>query len=392
MKNPLLTSCLFALVLALLATAPAHAVQGRPSAISFVDADSDRHIYAFVKGDNGHLVSNHFDGTSWVWTDHGLPAGAASISNPKAVTYVDSVGNRRIYVFAVDSSGKLVIRYHKGAGFAWQWSNQAGPTIYGSTLSATTFVDDTGVRRMYAFAFRTNPGGAIPYRMVTHFWNGNGWSWADMPVHATHAYSHLSFTDVTTYIGNDGRRRMDVFCEAGDSNVLLRHSWVESAWNLTNLGGQAQYYASSVNYTNSSGYRQVHTFARHPAYLTIWDRHGATWEQIGAPAGMIGTAPGFISATAYQDSDGFPRMNVFAEWDGRLYLRSWINNSWQSWTNLGRPSSSPDDDVKNTAAITYLESRGGDRHTWVFMTGAENRLYVNFWNGESWQWYNRGNP
>jgi hypothetical protein len=391
MKNTLCHSVLFALVFALLAAMPTHAVQGRPSAISFPDSDADRHIYAFVKGDNGHLVSNHFNGSIWVWTDHGLPDGAASINNPKAVTYIDSVGNRRIYVFAVDSNGELVVRFHKGAGFNWQWSKQGGPTLYGSTLSATTFVDDTGVRRMYAFGFRTNPGGAVPYRLVTHFWNGNGWSWADMAVHASHPYHHLSFTEVTNYIGNDGRRRMDVFCEAGDSNVLLRHSWVESAWNMTNQGGQAEKYASAVNYTNSSGYRQVHTFVRHPAYLTIWDRNGAAWGGIGAPSGMVGTAPGFISATAYMDG-GFPRMNVFAEWDSRLYLRSWVNNSWQAWTDLGRPSSSQTVGVKNTAAITYLDSRGGAQHTWVFMTGAENRLYVNFWDGTSWQWYNRGNP
>jgi hypothetical protein len=27
------------------------------------------------------------------------------------------------------------------------------------------------------------------------------------------------------------------------------------------------------------------------------------------------------------------------------------------------------------------------------MTGAQDdHLYVNFWNGSSWQWYDRGNP
>ena len=151
MKNTLCQSLLLAAVLALAAAMPAHAVQGRPSAISFTDADSDRHIYAFVKGDNGHLVANHFDGSTWVWTDHGLPAGAVSISNPRAITYIDGIGNRRIYVFAVDNTGQLVVRFHKGAGFAWQWAEQGGPKIYGTTLSATTFVDDSGVRRMYAF-------------------------------------------------------------------------------------------------------------------------------------------------------------------------------------------------------------------------------------------------
>lgn len=86
MKNTLSISsllALFSLLFGLLAAPPTHAVQGRPSAISFVDTGSDRQIHAFVKGDNGHLVSNHFNGSIWVWTDHGLPAGAwAALSTP----------------------------------------------------------------------------------------------------------------------------------------------------------------------------------------------------------------------------------------------------------------------------------------------------------------------
>jgi hypothetical protein len=64
--------------------------------------------------------------------------------------------------------------------------------------------------------------------------------------------------------------------------------------------------------------------------------------------------------------------------------------------DLGRPpgaSTSFTDGVKNTAAITYQNGATFTQHTWVFMTGAQDdHLYVNFWNGTSWQWYDRGNP
>jgi hypothetical protein len=371
---------------------PAEAVVGRPTAFSFVDTSFDRHLYVFAKGDNGHLVSNHFDGNSWVWMDHGLPAGAASINSPKAVHYVDDAGNRRIYVFAVDNTGQLVVRYHKGAGFNWQWSTQGGPAINGSSLSATTFVDDNGVRRIYAFGFRAYSNGEHTHRLVTNFWNGNAWSWTDLANTNAAPYNHSSFTEVTNYIGNDGRRRMDVFSEAGTSQVLLRHSWVESVWNLANLGGQAEWYATVINHLDLSGNRQVHTFVRNPASLTLWDRHGAIWSEVGTPSGTLYEPSGHISATTYTDGGGNLRINLFAERDKTLYLRTSVNYTWQPWVTLGRPSSSQTEGVRNATAITYLDSRGGDQHTWVFMTGAGSNLFVNFWDGVSWQWFNLGNP
>jgi hypothetical protein len=376
---------------------PAHAVKGRPSAITFDDAGADRNIYAFVKGDNGHLLSNHFDGTSWTWTDHGLPPGVASINNPKAVTYIDGSGNRRIYVFVVDSTGHLAIRFYKGPSYGWQWSKQGGPFISAQSLSATTYLDDSGVLHLYAFAFSTNSGGAVPFKLVKHYWNGSAWGWNDMGNYAGLPYNSVSFTETTTYEGNDGRRRLDVFCAAGDDQALLRHSLVDQSWSMSNLGASVDLTnASSVNYEDTSSSRKVVTFVRHLEYETIWNRAAGGWSEIGKPAGVSYSQQGLISATAYKSTAGFPHMNVFVEWEKRLYLRAWTNNSWQPWLNLGRPSSastSNTDGVKNTSAITYKDSDSALQHTWVFMTGAQNdRLYVSFWNGTSWQWYDRGNP
>ncbi|MEO8019578.1 MAG: hypothetical protein ABI769_17340 [Pseudomonadota bacterium] len=388
-----LLTALFALFGAL----PAQAVKGRPSAITFDDAGSGRKIYAFVKGDNGHLVSKEFAGSGWTWTDHGLPEGVGSISNPKAVTYLDSSGNRRIYVFVVDSTGHLAIRFYKGPSYGWQWSKQGGPWISGQSLSATTYVDDAGILHLYAFAFSTNSGGAVPFKLVKHYWNGSAWGWSDMGNYASLPYNNGSFTETTTYIGNDGRRRLDVFCVAGDDQALLRHSLVEQSWSMSNLGSLVDLTnASSVNFVNSAGYRTVNTFVRNNDYETIWNRAGGGWTEIGKPASVSYSQQGLISATAYQSIAGYPHVLVFVEWEKHLYLRVWVNNSWQPWANLGRPSSSSTsatDGVKNTTAITYLDSDSALQHTRVFMTGAQNdHLYVNFLNGLGWQWSDLGNP
>jgi hypothetical protein len=396
MKKALSIFCLTAL-LALFGAPPAHAVKGRPSAITFDDPGSDRKIYAFVKGDNGHLLSNHFNGTSWTWTDHGVPEGTSSINNPKAVTYNDANGNRRIYVFVVDNTGHLAIRFYKGPSYGWQWSKQGGPWISAKSLSASTYLDDSGVMHLYAFAFSTNSGGAVPYKLVKHYWNGSAWGWNDMGTYAGLPYNSVSFTETTTYTGNDSRNRLDVFCAAGNNQALVRHSLVEQAWTISNLGALVDLTnASSVNYQDTSGYRKVETFVRHLEYETIWDRTAAGWSEIGKPSGVSYSQQGLISAAAYKSIAGFPHINVFVEWEKHLYLRAWTNNSWQPWVDLGRPSSastSSTDGVKNTSAITWQDAGTGLQHTMVFMTGAQNdRLYVNWWNGSSWQWYNRGNP
>jgi hypothetical protein len=166
---------------------------------------------------------------------------------------------------------------------------------------------------------------------------------------------------------------------------------------MSNLGSLVDLTnASAVNYVDSAGYRKVDTFVRNVDYETIWDRTALGWSEIGKPAGVSYSQQGLISATSYPTLGGYPHTNVFVEWEKHLYLRAWANNSWQPWVDLGRPSgasTSITDGVKNTTAITYQASGTGVQHTWVFMTGAQNdRLYVNFWNGTSWQWYDRGNP
>jgi hypothetical protein len=396
MKKTISIFCLTALLL-LFGVPPAHAVKGRPSAITFDDAGADRKIYAFVKGDNGHLLSNDFDGTSWTWTDHGVPAGTTSINNPKAVTFYDASGNRRIYVFVVDNTGHLAIRFYKGPSYGWQWSKQGGPWISARSLSASTYLDDNGVMHLYAFAFSTDSGGAVPFKLVKHYWNGSAWGWNDMDTYAGLPYNSVSFTETTNYKGNDGRHRLDVFCAAGDDQALVRHSLVGQTWTVSNLGALVDLAnAASVNYQDTPGYRRVETFVRHLDYETIWSRAAAGWSEVGKPSGVSYSQQGLISATAYNSIAGFPHINLFVEWERRLYLRAWTNNSWQSWVDLGRPSSastSSTDGVQNTSAITWRDAQTSVQHTMVFMTGAQNdSLYLNWWNGSSWQWYNRGNP
>src|SRR5262245_15885158 len=95
-------------------------------AIAWPDQNNTWQIYAFVRGSDAHLHGKLFNGSTWTWVDHGLPSGATTIHDPQPITYVDSTGTRRHWIFAVDSNNRLVARHPNGMGL-WTWSIQGGP-------------------------------------------------------------------------------------------------------------------------------------------------------------------------------------------------------------------------------------------------------------------------
>ena len=97
------------------------------STVTFRGTDNRDWIYYFARGNNDHLVVNYWDGSVWHWADQGLPPGATSISHPSAITYKDTAGQQRIYVFAysdIGSERNLVVNYWDGS--QWKWENHGG--------------------------------------------------------------------------------------------------------------------------------------------------------------------------------------------------------------------------------------------------------------------------
>jgi hypothetical protein len=360
---------------------PAFAVQSAASAITYVDADGDRRIFAFVRGDSGHLVLNHFNGTSWTWIDHGLPAGATSISGPQAITYVDSAGNRRIYVFAKNSSNKLVLRYFNG--FQWQWVDQGGPALLGLTLSVITYIDPSGNRRIYAFAVEDDQ-----YHLVVNYWNGATWQWGD---NGLPAGGKITTTDAITYIDDNGQRRIDVFCRGGVSTSfpLYVNSWNGSSWQWTNHGGSNIGSVSAVSYVDTSGARQIWAFAKREGglFANVWNGFSWLWTHLGVPAGEGDSILYNISAIAYTDNANTRHLSAFMEFSGALFVKAWNGVTW-SWSNLGLPAGKTS--IQAPTTLSYINTRGGTQRIHVFAIGSDGHLVMNYWNGSTWQWSDQG--
>ncbi len=149
----------------------------RPAAITYLDGAGNQQIYVFATGNNGHLFIRYWDGFNWNWTDEGLPAGATSVTNPTAITYLDAAGNQRIYAFVQGDNGHLLVHYWDG--FNWYWADE-GPAPGATQLnnpSAITYVDGAGNQQIYAFV-RVRVGSAR--HLAVHYWDGFNWYWADL--------------------------------------------------------------------------------------------------------------------------------------------------------------------------------------------------------------------
>jgi hypothetical protein len=301
------------------------------------------------------------------------------------VTYLNAAGKRRIYVFGVDDTGRLVTRYHKGAGFNWEWTTQGGPSLEHDALEAKTFLDDEGVQRIQVFAIR-KPSIDVNGRLVTNYWDGASWHWATMQSKPGDIYP-FEFLEATDYIGNDGRRRLDLFCGRGD---LIRHSWVAGQWTLTDYGGDTFPAVAVTNYLTATGDRHVHVFMDQAGSGQFRDLFNGNFIWLPTPSGESASYPDSLAADAFTDIYNNVHMNLFATWGGSLRMRPWHNGSWQPWVTIGIPPYNIGGNLMSPAVLSYRKSRDGEQQFFVFLSLPQGNLVAAFWNGSEWLWIDHG--
>ena len=74
--------------------------------------------------------------------------------------------------------------------------------------------------------------------------------------------------------------------------------------------------------------------------------------------------------------------------NNHLHVNYWNGSQWQ-WADQGTPPGTTMADAPGV--ITYREGTQPQR-IYAFVRGANNHLYVNYWNGSQWQWADQGTP
>jgi hypothetical protein len=88
-------------------------VSGPVGVLTVMDTPaSAQRPYAFVRGSDGHLWVNWWDGSTWHWADQGTPSGV-SVSGPVGVlTVMDTPASaQRPYAFVQSSDGYLWVNW-----------------------------------------------------------------------------------------------------------------------------------------------------------------------------------------------------------------------------------------------------------------------------------------
>jgi uncharacterized protein YegJ (DUF2314 family) len=77
-------------------------------------------VQVFVQGSDGHLYDNFWDGTQWVWEDHGTPpgTGVGVLDGTHAAVYQSAID--RVQVFVKGSDGHLYDNFWDGTQLVWE--------------------------------------------------------------------------------------------------------------------------------------------------------------------------------------------------------------------------------------------------------------------------------
>jgi hypothetical protein len=162
---------------------------------------------------------------------------------------------------------------------------------------------------------------------------------------------------------------------------LLACWWALSSSGLAIITGP-----SAITYVDSAGHQRIYCFAigdNGHLVMNYWDGYSWRWADQGKPLNFSSLET--PSAITFKDVTGHQRIYVFLTGDnGNLVVNYWDGFAWH-WADQGKQLPFAD-------AITYGD-RGGNRQIWVFGGNpGTGGLRANHWDGFSWQWADLGKP
>ena len=309
---------------------------------------------AFVTTSDGRLFERSYDGTRWLWLDHGAPTSTQAAGvEPGGI--MD--GGRRIFIASVH--GRLFEHYREED--RWYWRQHPDPPgSYGLGSSPFLVLNNQSIFLTTA----TNDNGN---RLWERRRDGNQWSWVD---HGNP--SHYSGERIVSTPGS--ARGNTSFFVTSSAGRLWERYWTGSRWQWRWHG-------------HPTGAPLRHVAPRTaPASVFAVSYDGRLIERVLANStwGDHGTPPGTVLTNAPGDIivSGNEVMIFCGAADGRLYIRLWNGSAW-SWQNLGFP---PDTRVMQVPGAA-MQSRLA-----IFVTGSDGRLFTVSRTSSGWSWTDNGLP
>ncbi len=310
--------------------------QGRPFGSIFVDfgigvlsvkdnpSGSER-PHAFVAGTDRNLWANWWDGAQWNWENHGRPPGVLHFGPVGVLTVMDSPGSaQRPHVFVRGSDGNLWVNWWDGT--QWNWMNQGRPGnggIAGPVGVITVKDTPTSPQRAHVFV-QTNDGD-----LSVNWWDGTQWHWTNQGRPPGQTINGPAAVLTVVEAPTDAQRP-HVFVRCSDGNLWMNW-WNGSDWIWTNQRNPgfgirgASMGACTVMDTMKSPQRP-HVFVPGEdgdLWVNWLDGSQWRWTNQGRPTNANLGSP--IGTLTVNDTRTFAeRIHVFARGsDGNLWVNWW---------------------------------------------------------------------
>ncbi len=347
--------------------------------------------YAFVKGSDGQLWLNWWDGAAWHWSNQATPPSVKIAASVGVLTVMDSPNAaQRPYAFVKGSDGQLWLNWWDGA--AWHWSNQGTPPsvkIAASVGVLTVMDSPDAAQRPYAFV-KGSDG-----QLWLNWWDGAAWYWSNQATPPSVKIA-ASVGVLTVMDSPNAAQRPYAFVKGSDGQLWLNW-WDGAAWYWSNQATPPSVkIAASVGVLtvmdSPNAAQRPYAFVKGSdgqLWLNWWDGAAWHWSNQGTPPSVkIAASVGVL--TVMDSPDAAQRPYAFVKGsDGQLWLNWWDGAAWY-WSNQATPPS-----VKIAASVgvlTVMDSPNAAQRPYAFVKGSDGQLWLNWWDGAAWYWSNQGTP
>jgi hypothetical protein len=381
-------------------------------------------LYAFIRGDDGHLYRNFWDGQTWHWFDHGTPQNMRLTHAPDAITSMQwwaPIQQPGLllngFVRAEDSN----LWQLKGDGNQWEWISLGQPPkpLNGKPVAVEYWPQRPYLETGCIYVFGRDVDGAL----LEAYFDRSTWTWIRRGSPAASALVPDDPAVVVYHFGD--RDKIYVFVASNDGHLYLavgdgantpegdgmNWEWTDQNQPAQNNQGPATQRvtgvpAAAVWTPNAAtpdlvdGHEVLLAFVRGQddghLYRRFWDGQNWRWHDHGMPQNSVTHQDQQVGdpAVIVYEYDGLVRPYVFVRGnDGNLYSNSWAGGDQWSWYDHQTPQNA--DTRKNTIVgdpAVALYTHDGLLRPYVFVHGQDGNLYVNSWDGAKWQWNDQHNP
>ncbi|MFJ8579360.1 DUF3892 domain-containing protein [Micromonospora sp. NPDC093277] len=313
-----------------------------------------RRLYANTT--DGQLFERYFDGTRWLWSDHGTPPNTRAASVEPG-GFMD--GGRRVFVASY--SGRLFEHYWDTDRWLWR-EHPIPPNSYGLGSAPGLVLNNESL-----FVATTTNGTTNVGRLWERRRNGDSWTWID---HGNPGGSE-QITDKPW--AAHGNTRFFVQTMAGN---LWARQWDGNRWWWVNHGYPSGAGVRGIGPALGTTSVFVQTYDGR-LFQRQYDGTSWTWVDHGTPPGTR------IANMTYEVLETATETALFiGATNGHLYQRRWNGSRWD-WVDLGTPP-----------GTTIMQPPGGvvTSPPTAFVTGSNGRLYSISKGTSGWVWTDHGAP